>query len=516
MNPTAGRTATAALMITASTYVTYALGLIVSALIARSIGPADFGRYSYLVMLVGVLVILTNNGLTTSGIRFVSQCIGSGSQDTARHVHDWLLKGQYLSQVLITLVFLACLPWLLPTGWAESVTRFAVLVVVCIVAKSQFLFDVSIAKGYRQFRIEALTNISVSVATAVAVVVMFAMHASLFHYLVLFAGSSLAYWLVAAWMLRRFGISALKGEIAPELKQKVRSHLIWTIVLTFVAALSNKSIETYLLNALTGPAEVGYFAIAAGLTRGGVDLLSSGLTSVLMPSMAHAFGAGGHERVNGILARAVRYFHFLGLLLAGIGVCVSAPAVALMYGARYEPVVDVLRVMMMVSGLTLCEGSFGALLSITDHQRARAGFAAFSVSVNAIAAIALIPRFGLAGAVMAHAISRSLLFIAMVVAIKQVMPVRLPLREVVRLTLAASGAAVLAGLCFWLIPGIFAGIIVSILFSVTFIALTVVLGAWEQADAALLLTLMDRFPRLFSAVRPAVAKWERHLGAQRG
>ena len=69
----------AALQMTGSTYVIYAAGLVVSALIARSIGPEQFGRYSYLVWLAGVLILISNNGLTTSGIRFVSECLGRDS-----------------------------------------------------------------------------------------------------------------------------------------------------------------------------------------------------------------------------------------------------------------------------------------------------------------------------------------------------------------------------------------------------------------------------------------------------
>ena len=75
MNQPFGRGAAirAALQMTGSTYVIYATGLLVSALIARSVGPADFGRYSYLVWLAGVLIMVGNNGLTTSAIRFVSE-----------------------------------------------------------------------------------------------------------------------------------------------------------------------------------------------------------------------------------------------------------------------------------------------------------------------------------------------------------------------------------------------------------------------------------------------------------
>jgi hypothetical protein len=77
-----GRVATlkAAFLVTGSTYASYAFGLITSALIARGLGPDDFGSYAYVIWLTGLLIMLGNNGLAISGIRFVSESHGeSGS-----------------------------------------------------------------------------------------------------------------------------------------------------------------------------------------------------------------------------------------------------------------------------------------------------------------------------------------------------------------------------------------------------------------------------------------------------
>src|SRR5690606_17414992 len=66
----------AAMMIMGSTYVTYAVGLLVSIIVARSLGPEDFGRYSYVVWVAGILLALGNNGLSTTAIRFMSDLLG--------------------------------------------------------------------------------------------------------------------------------------------------------------------------------------------------------------------------------------------------------------------------------------------------------------------------------------------------------------------------------------------------------------------------------------------------------
>jgi O-antigen/teichoic acid export membrane protein len=357
--------------------------------------------------------------------------------------------------------------------------------------------------------VEATANVAVGIATAVAVVFMFALHSSLMSYLVLFALSSVAYWLYAARMLKKLQLTPQHGIVEPELMKSLKSHLIWTMVLTFVGAFSNKSIETYLLNLLTGPAEVGYFTIAVALTRGGVELLSSGLTTVLMPLLAHAYGAGGNDRVGLILPRTVRYFHFLGLFIAGAGVFLAKPVVIFMYGNQYQAVIDILRIMMLTSGLTLSTGAFGALLSITDHQRARAGFAIFTLIVNIVAAIALIPNFGLAGAVMAQAISRALGFIAMVITAKSIMPLRLEIKLLFNLTLAAVLAGALASALYFQLPDMVADVVATTVFAIIYFGLTIYMRTWQREDVQLLVSIVSRLPRKFQFLLSPLIRWEK-------
>jgi O-antigen/teichoic acid export membrane protein len=331
------------------------------------------------------------------------------------------------------------------------------------------------------------------------------------NYLLVFAVSSVAYWLYTTRMLRTMQMKPHNGVVGPELMNSLQAHLVWTMVLTLVGAFSNKSIEIYLLNLLTGPAEVGYFTIAVALTRGGVELLSSGLTTVLMPLLAHAYGAGGNARVAMLLPRTVRYFHFMGLFIAGVGTFLAKPVVIFMYGSQYEPVINILQILMLTSGLTLSSGAFGALLSITDHQRARAGFAGFTLIVNIVAAVALIPKLGLAGAVMAQAISRFLSFFAMVIAAKSIMPLRLEIKLLWNLTLSAIIASLFAGSVYFQLPGMFADIIATMVFAIVYFGLSVYLRTWKLEDVQLLISIMGRLPGKFQFLITPLTRWKQSL-----
>ena len=502
-------TAKAALLMTGSTYVSFFFGLIVSAVIARAVGPEDFGRYAYIVWISGLLVQIGNNGLNTTGIRFISESLGRNNKRAARAVHGWLLRLQYLCLIATTVGFLVTMPLTIPAGWNAQIALFAGVVLVSAIAKTFYLFDVSMAKGYGQYSIEAFSTMSVSAANLVCVLVLLFFHAPLAAYLGLFAATSAAYAVIVWRMLRQRRIKPSGRGLEDSLAPRLKNHLLWTVLLTVAAAFGNKSSETYLLSTYVGPAEVGFFTIAAGLTRGGVELLSAGLNTVLMPLMGHGFGAGGATRVNAILADAVRFFSFAGLLLAGVGFLWADVAVTLMYGAQYQPATQVFRVMSLVAGITLSQGAFGALLSTTDNQRIRAFVAVFSVALSIAAAVLLVPRYGLTGAVAAHAASSALIFLLIGVGIVRVFKVSLPWRELARLALAAAVAAAVAAACLWIDSGLGMQFVAGLMYAGVFIAASFAFKAWKEQDVVQLMPLAERFPRLLGRALPALLGWVR-------
>lgn len=500
-------TAKAALLMTGSTYVSFISGLIVSALIARAIGPEDFGRYAYVVWISGLLVMIGNNGLNTTGIRFISESLGRDDKPAAEAVHGWLLRGQYLCLAVTVVGFLVTLPFSVSAGWHANISLFVAVVLISMAAKTLYLFDISMAKGHGQYAIEARTSMAVSVVNLLCVLAMFSMHAPLAAYLALFTVASIAYGVMARSMLKKRHIVAGAHPIEASTVPRLRKHLFWTVLLAVAGALGNKTSETYLLSVHFGAAAVGFYTIAAGLTRGGVELLSSGLNSVLMPLMGHAYGAGGTSRVNAILADSVRYFSVAGLLLAGVGFLWAEVVIALMYGAPYQSAVPVFQVMALVAGVTLSQGAFGALLSTTDHQRIRAFVAVLSVVVSVVTAVLLVPPYGLAGAVAAHAISTVSIFLLVGGGVVRVFGVSLPWRELTRLLLAAAAAAAVAAALLWSGDSLWIHFAAGLLYAIVFLGATIAFRAWPAKDIDHLMPLATRYPALLGSLLPAISRW---------
>src|SRR4051812_3665912 len=266
MNPQFGRTAAlkAVLWTTGSTYIGYVLGLLINVVIARRLDADDFGRYAYLVWLSGVLVTIANNGLMTTGIKFISETLGKNAPHEAGNIYAWLLRLQPACTGLVVMAFLIAMPWILPSGWSDRLIVFAAAVLISFTFKARAMFNTSIAKGYGRFTAEAITSTVALTFNAAVAAVLALVRAPLEAYAALFAATGVVYALVSHRLLRKAGVEPEGGTLDATIKARLHRHLFWTATLAGVAAIGSRSIETFLLNHWVGAAEVGFFAIATG------------------------------------------------------------------------------------------------------------------------------------------------------------------------------------------------------------------------------------------------------------
>ncbi len=499
--------AKAAALMTGSTYISYGLGIIVSALIARDLGPANYGRYAYVVWMSGVLVVIACAAFNTTAIRFISQCTGRDDPVEARAVHHDIRRFLWIGIAMTGAGFVAMTLLDPPAGWSGMLGWFigATLMSFCI--KAAYLFDTSVAKGWGRFTVEAYSMVSVTLLNAIGVCVLALRHSGLEAYLIMFSLTSLAYFVAGASLLRRGGISPSAGAIPAALRAQMRHHSLWTLVLGVSSVLGNRSFETYLLGRGFGSADVGFFAIATSLVRGAIDIFTVGLSTVLMPAMAQAIGRHDQARVNLILSESIRYLVFVGLLLGGVGCLWANPIITSLYGHKYDAVVPLFRVLLLVGAATVSEGAFGALLTTTDRQTVRATIALGSIALSAAAAFTLVPRFGLQGAVASAAISRLLYFITLTVVISRGWKVTWPVARVTRMALSAVLALVLAVPASVMLSNPWVDVIDGCIYGVAFLVLSVKLGAWSAEDATMALRLLERIPRIPSRWTRAIERW---------
>ncbi|WP_338439777.1 oligosaccharide flippase family protein [uncultured Aquabacterium sp.] len=485
---------------TASSQVSFLTGFANSVFITRGLGPHDYGLYAYLIWMVGMAISLSTGALNITTIRFVAEAVGAKDEAQARALFGFLRKLLWLGLLAMAAVLGAS--WWFdgvhPAALNERLALYLGFTVACAALKATYMFEASVGKGHALFQAEALPPALIGLATLPLNALLCLSGQALDAYLLLFAGASLAHPLLSHHMLKRQGLLPGDTPLAQETRTRVWRALGWHTSFTLVGLLSTKSMDTYLLGLHALPAFVGYYNIASSLARAGLDLLSSGFSSVLLPSIARAGAEGGRDKVQAIFEGAVRLYQCMGILVAAGAWLLAKPLVMLLYGTAYLDAVPALRVMALVGGILLPNAAYSAVFIASDHHRARLLFIALSSAISVITSLTFIPWLGWEGALMSVFAGNVGTYILVAVLAHTVLKIRFPLGHVMRHWLC-GGLAFLAVL--WALPadpGAALALLGCGVFGMLYLMLSLRLGAWHDSDLALVRDNSRHLDRLLS------------------
>jgi O-antigen/teichoic acid export membrane protein len=479
-------------IVSISTYVEYALGLLVSIWIARALGPDDFGRYAFVVWLCGWLIVCSNHALTTSSTKFVAEAEGAGDPALASHIAYRLDRIQHASSFFVIVLFVAIAVTVQPDEWHGIVPQTIACIVIAVVAKANYAMLVAIAKGWHRFEPEAMATVLSGLLGVCLIALASFAKAGLPTFIAIFAISCLSLNLLTRIACRHYGLAFVPGPVPDGVRTRLNRHLRLTAVFVLLNLFKTRTIEIFLLNLFANAAAVGYFAIAGTLTNGAVQLFSVGLTTTLLPYMAKSFGREGEVSATRVLVEVTRFYWALGAAIAGIGLVATPGLVELMYGNRYVEAIPAIQTTIVFAGLLLLGAGMGAFQTVSDRQDDRIRVAVATLCVNVALGVTLVPTFALAGAVLTYALTRVAELALAIYLVRRATTVSLPLAAMSRLFIVACVATALSWLATLIWPSRYGFILAAIVFCAVYAPLSVLANYWTAEDLRLFDALAGR------------------------
>jgi O-antigen/teichoic acid export membrane protein len=473
-------------------YVEAVIGIATGVLIARTLGPEHYGYYAFAVWLCGWMILAANNGLTLSAIRFVAEFRGARQTEVVDALGPTLLRWQTLCTAVVVAIFVAVAWVVAPQEWSEHRYWMIALVVLAVVARARFWMLASIGKGFERFEPECYSILVMVAANLIALGLWWRFDRSVVTAFGIYAATGLLCCLVAQRLIRTCGIKMRAGAIEPATRARVVRTVFSSGVMISIGLLSSRTLEIGLLKTFWSPETIAYFVIAATLTKGAVDLLTTGLASVLLPAMSRAFGRSGQARAGSIMAESIRYYWFIGLLIAGIGIVVTRGAVTLLYGVNYEAAIPAVTAMLVIAGLASFAGAFNAFQIASNLQVDQIWTAVATLGVNVIAAVALVPVWGLTGAIISMAITRAVSVLIQFFMVRKRIRVRIKWEVLFRLLFSALVACELGIVVETLLASRFSFVASACIFVTGFLVISVLMRSWYSRDYALATELAAR------------------------
>ncbi len=352
-------------------YTEFALGMLTSILIARHLGPEGFGAYSAVILLVGMGVAATNSGTASAAIKFVAELRGGDREGLVRPLVAYLRRAQraFLAAVLM-LGALAL--WLAGHRVAPSFHHGMLFcfLVIAIALRAGYMFNIGVAKGLENFRINAMVALYSAPLNLAMVAAVMWFDLPVEWLLGVFLVSSVIFYAMSWAQLRPLlppgdERPALPADLVP----RVRRQMLYSTLIVTVGFVVASEVEVLFLNAYADPHAAGQFKVGYQLASGAAALVPGVFGALLLPMMANALSQG-REIAGHRFAASTAYLMLLAAPLVAFGVVLSDPLIDLLYGAAYEEASVVFAVCLAGAAIITTAQGASSLLISADRQRA--------------------------------------------------------------------------------------------------------------------------------------------------
>ncbi|HEY1296551.1 MAG TPA: oligosaccharide flippase family protein [Chloroflexota bacterium] len=388
-------------VVTSAGVVRLGLGFVASLLIARALGPSDFGVYAVLAATVGIVGSLAEGGLTEAAVLRISSVWPDTPWEAGARARAffWLRLG--LSGIVVGLgcALAGVIASRLLNDVDAGLLRWALIGIVATAASGALSAILQAIGGFARMSSLTLINTGLTAALALLLAAMGQLNL-LSALIVLGIGTSLVTFGVAARMVPSgWHLSLPKlSDLADEGK-----HLLdtgrWLWLASLFAMLAANA-EVLLLNQSIPLALVGSYALALNLATK-ADVVNQSLYTVLLPGVANL-------NVRTLLGSYVRRG-----LLRSAGICLvllvliplAQPLIVFFYGPDYAASVIFFQLLLGVMMFDVLLTPFLLLPLAYRQAKVLAAADGTRALVLVVVALALIPIYGPFGAIAARFIA---------------------------------------------------------------------------------------------------------------
>ncbi len=454
--------------------------LAVSIAAARFLGPAAFGRQSFISFVAISLALVLTYGLSIALMRSVAESLGREQPGQARGLLDWATRPQAAAGLLGGGAMVAAglagaepgLAWML----AGAGTLFAVLHTV----PSAALLG---SQRFRDAGIVGLVTGAVTVPVTITVLAAGGGIAGMFAVEAAVAALNLAW----TWQLARRAMTRLapRAEAPPAARRRsIALFARWTTLSTVLSLVVWRRSEFIFLAQYSSDAQIGFYSIAFAATTA-LTIFAERLATVVGSAFATLYGAAAAERLRSGFKRALRLVVIFSLPVTALAATVGPEMVRVVYGRDFGGVGPVLVILTLSVPMFSVWTISGALMTGLDEGRSPVLASGAAAVLNVALAFVLVPRYDAVGAALANVAAQLLAAGVMLrLAGRAVDAGGWDVGVLMRPVLAASGAGLVAWSILRILTGAPGVALASVTGSLAFIALALVLRILTADDAA--------------------------------
>ncbi len=388
------------LVLFAGELIAHALGFVITIVLARYLGAAGFGIYSYVFAFASIVLIFSDIGTSTLMVRDASR--------------KRILLKKYASNIIIIKLILSILLILAVftitqfTNRTSSVSKEIYFAILAMILLEFSFFFRKYFNIIQELEYEAYIKVCEKVMTLTLILIAVFYKLNLFFIILLFVIAYGGTFVISAYYaFRRVG--ALNFKFVNFIFWRYLFKNSWQFWLATVFTVIYFKIDTVMLSFMTNYAAVGWYNAAYKLIDG-LNFVPTLFIVAIFPAMSFLYFKD-QKRLKKIFGKYVSYLFILAIPI-GIGVTLLSDRIILsFFGYQYSNAALALQILIWAEVFVFVNYFMGFLLNAIDKQRLFTLTTLVGLICNVFLNLLLIPRYGIYGAAFATLFTEILNFI---------------------------------------------------------------------------------------------------------
>lgn len=366
--------------------------------LARLIGAQDFGKYSFVMVLFGMLSLLANFGFDTLIVRDIAR---NRSLSSAYFWNSLFIK----LTVSLFILFIISVFFGFTSIISDAVKRNCLLI-SCFILSFNCITQTmwSFTDAYEKMQYHSILNVFYNFGRMTIGLTLIFMGYGL---IILFLGLLLVEILV---LISTALVTDKAIKLPPAgINFNIIGDLIgksWPFALLGFLGLIYFRVDILILSWLKGDETVGWYNAAYGLLVG-LMFIPDSLITALFPVMSRYY-KNSEEALRLTYQKSVKYLFILGLPIAVGIIILSNKIILLLYGQNYTNAVPALRILGLAIVLIFINAPLGRLFFSINKQKVVLSLSLLTVFTNIVLNLLTIPKLSYIGSSVSTVISEIL------------------------------------------------------------------------------------------------------------
>ncbi len=375
-----------------------------SVFVIRRLGPEIFGQYGAILAIGSVFMIFSDLGLSPYATRQVARY---RNQENSKE-HIGTLYGNMLALRMVLTLLTACMQ--IGTAWLTGEPQL-IIGAVALNCLGHFMYSVqgstdAVLSGMERFDVSARARVGQQILFVLLGTLTLLWHLS-YYGLIIASLCAILFLTIQCWQgLRALGIRP--GNIETQRWVELLRVSLPFGIIGFTLGLSYK-FDSLLIYHFRGDTENGLYTAAYNLIFS-MAMISNVINTSLYPSLSRQADQN-QSSLNHVYDRILRYLIITGLPIAVGGSILADQIILLLGGEAYRGAIDVFRILILVSPLMFVSEYLGYIVLIRGDEKVAARSVVASTTLNIIANILFIPRYGMMAAAVITIITEAVLVV---------------------------------------------------------------------------------------------------------